>query len=269
MCGAVRVLVFVAAASLAFLLATSPTFADGFKAGGTGSATELLRVMGVLYAERTNNFIEVVPSLGSSGALRAIADGVIDLAVAARPLKSDEEAKGLGVALTVRSPFVMATSHQEPNGLTVPEIVAAFASADARWHDGVPIRIILRPRAESDTLLMNELFPLLAPAMDRARRRAEVPVAATDQDNADMAEQISGSLVASTATQLLLERRKLRAVAIDGVQPTLANFERGAYPFGKTLYLVVRRQPNPPLDGFIAFLRSAEGKAALRAANLL
>ena len=79
------------------------------------------------------------------------------------------------------------------------------------------MRVILRPRSESDTALMGELFPGLAPAMAKARQRPDIPVAATDQDNADMAEQTPGSLVGSTLTQLELEERNLRLVPIDGV----------------------------------------------------
>jgi ABC-type phosphate transport system substrate-binding protein len=69
--------------------------------------------------------------------------------------------------------------------------------------------------------------------------------------------------------QVVLERRDLRPGAIDGVEPTLENFERGAYSLVKELRFVVRAQRTPLVEAFIAFLQSPEGKAALRTGQVL
>ena len=89
---------------------------------------------------------------------------------------------------------MLATSHPNPDGLALADIANAFRSERATWSDGSPIRVILRPRSESDTALIGELFPGVASAIATARLRPDIPVAATDQDNADMAEQTPGSL---------------------------------------------------------------------------
>lgn len=262
-----RALVLVASAGLACFLSSSALLAEGLKVGGTGSATALLRTLGEAFAG--GGRVEVVPSLGSSGGLRALGDGVLDLAVVARALKPEEEASGLRTVLRARTPFLFATSQKKPDALTTPDIIAAFSTNTATWSDRNPIKIILRPRAESDMALMTQLFPNLAPAMEKARRRPDVPIAATDQDSADMAEQIPGSLIGISMAQLILEKRDLRPVVIDGVEPTFANFERGTYPHAKTLFFVIRRQPGSMLESFVAFLHSPEGIAALRAAQLM
>lgn len=239
------------------------------RAGGTGSATELLRLLVAAFSQQTQVNTKVVPSLGTSGAIRALADGVLDLAVAGRPLKPEETGRGLVVAHTARTPFVIATSHPEPNGLSSADLAQAFRSHLSTWSDARPIRVILRPPSESDTALMGAMFPGLASAMQEARRRPGVPVAATDQDNTELAEQIAGSLIGSTLTQIALEKRNLRPVPIDGHMPTMDAFERGTYPYAKTLYFIVNVQPNPMVAEFIAFLQSPAGKAILRAANVL
>jgi phosphate transport system substrate-binding protein len=96
-----------------------------------------------------------------------------------------------------------------------------------------------------------------------------VPVAATDQDNAEKAEQLPGSLVGATLTQIMLEKRNLRVIAIDGIEPTLENFERGRYRYAKNLHFVVSAKPTPVAERFIMFLRSSEGRALLRQALLI
>jgi phosphate transport system substrate-binding protein len=262
-------LALAACACFAAAALASPVAAETLRLAGTGSATELLRRLGAVFKADSGIELEVLPSLGSSGAIRALGDGVLDLAVSGRALNPQESARGLTVALTIRTPFVLATSHPNPNGLTHPDIVEAFQSERAAWSDGSPIRVILRPRSEADVPLMNELFPGVGMAMEKARQRPDIPVAATDQDNAAMAEQTPGSLIGSTLTQLRLEKRNLRLVPIEGVAPTFENFERGTYSYAKPLRFVVPARPAPLVEGFIAFLRSPRGQSALREAHAL
>ena len=241
----------------------------GLKVGGTGTSTPLLAVLAKEFGRRTEGVVEVVPSLGSSGGLRALGDGVLDIAVSGRPLKPAEEGKGLYVVFSASTPFILATSHPKPKGLSTAEVVSAFAAERMYWQDATTIKIILRPRAESDIALMHRFFPKMDGALEKARQHPDVPVAATDQDNLDMAERIAGSLTSTTLAQVTLEKRNLRPVAIDGAEPTLENFERGTYALAKPLYFVVRASPTPLVQAFIAFLKSPEGKAALRTGHVL
>jgi len=211
----------------------------------------------------------VIPSLGSNGALRALADEALDLAVVGRKLQPQETATGLSTLLSLRAPFVLATSQPQADAMTVADIAKAFLSERATWKDGTPIRPILRPLSEADTALIAELFPSVAGAIEAARRRADVPVAATDQDNADVGEQTPGSLVTTTLTQIALEKRRLRLVPIDGVEPTVENFERGVYAYAKPLHVVAPPRPSSAAQRFVDFLRSPLGRKLLREAGVL
>ncbi len=250
-------------------LASAPSArAETLRLGGTGSASELLRRLGPAFEAEGAVRLELIPSLGSSGAIRALADGAIDLAVTGRRLKPQELASGLSVLLALRTPFVLATSHRRPDAMTLADVADAFRSQRAAWSDGVPIRPILRPETESDITLIGELFPDIARAIVVARGRPDIPVAATDQDNAEMAEQTPGSLVMSTLTQITMERRDLRLVPIDGVEPTFENFERGLYTHTKSLFVVGTRG-SASAERFAAFLRSSAGQRILRDAKVL
>jgi phosphate transport system substrate-binding protein len=240
----------------------SPVSAEPLRAGGTGGATEMLNHLLTMFAP--NSDFEVIPSLGSSGGIRAVADGAIDIAVSGRTLKPEEQEKGLSTALIVRTPHVLATSHQHPNGFTRREVASVYLADDAAWEDGTPIRISLRPKSDSENAVMTELYPGMGEALEELHKRSDLPIAATDQDNADWAERIPGSLVSTTFTQMKMEKRDLRLVAIDGVEPTLENFEKGIYGLGKTLYFVISPQPKPATLQFVEFLRSDAGRQALR-----
>lgn len=237
--------------------------------GGVGASTAMLPPLFAAFDPKGEHQLEVIPALGSSGGLRAAADGMLDVAVSGRALKPDEKAQGLTQSIAIRTPFVLVTSKPQPSTLKSIEIADIYLSAKAVWPDRSPMRIIIRPASDSDTPLLGGMFPRMVSALEQARKRGEIPVAATDQDNADMAETTPGSLAGSTFTQVLGERRKLHFIPIDGVEPSLENLERGAYPFAKTFYFVLPAKKNPIAERFVAFLGTAKGQAALRATGNL
>lgn len=242
--------------------------AETLRIGGTGATNEMLKSLAPLFLAETGIAIELIPNLGSSGGIAAAADGILDLCISGRPLKPAEIASGLKSAGELRTPFTIVTSHSKPNGLKSAEIAQLYQSDKPIWADGMPIRIILRPTNESDTWLLGQSFPGMEAAIKKVRTRADISLAATDQDNTKMAEATPGSLVAATFTQVKLEKRNLRFVAIDGVEPTLENLKSGKYPFGKVLYLVVAAKGTPAGAKFIEFLRTPKGVAALHDAGL-
>lgn len=251
-------------------LAAAPGAAqETLRIGGTGTAIGMLQQVGAEFTAATGGKVEVVTSLGSNGAIRALADGMLDIAVPARPLKTDETAAGLRQVAVLRTAYVIATSHSRPNGLKDVDLAGIFAAEKPAWADGTPIRIILRLRGDSDTALLAEFFPGMGAAIETARRRAELPTAATDQDNAEMAERTPGSLTGTTVTQLKTEHRDLHVVPLDGIEPTLANLESGAYRFVKQLHFIVPGASSDEAQLFMDFLRSPPGLKALRETEIL
>lgn len=198
-----------------------------------------------------------------------MADGVIDLSISGRPLNPGETAKGLTALAEFRTPFGLATSHLDPTGFKSAEIAPLYQSDNPAWADGTPILIILRPTIESDNSVLGHMFPDMEAAIVKVRERPDLSVAATDQDNAQMAEKTPGSLVAATFTQIIMEKRRLSFVAIDGVAPSLESYEKGTYPYGKILYIVFSAKKSPAGERFLALLGSPKGAAALREAGVL
>lgn len=244
--------------------------ADTLRIGGAGAATGFLPELFAPFERSDATKLKLVPSLGSGGGLRALEDGFLDVAVSGRALKPEELKHGLSQAASIRTPFGLVTSLARPNGLKSRDIADIFKSQTAAWADGTPIRIILRPKSDSDTSILGGMFPGMVAAIEDARRRTDIPIAATDQDNASLAERVSGSLAGSTFTQIKTERRALRFVAIDGVEPSLDRFQTGAYPYGRPLFFILPARKAPAAERFIAYLRSGAGQAALHATgNLL
>ena len=261
----------LAAGVLLLSAAAAPNlaYAQTLKVGGTGAVTELLRQLAPAFSAQSGIALEVIPSLGTSGANSAVADGVIGLSVAGRDLKEKEVAKGLRVATTLRTPFGLVTSRPGPDNLNIDEIAGLYRADKPVWPDGTPILIILRPVDESDNLVLASVFPGMAESIEHMRGRPDISIAATDQDNAEAAEKAEGSLVGATLTQMTTEKRDLRFVAIDGVVPSVENVANGSYPYEKTLYLVVPAEIGPEAAAFLSFIETDAGEALLRDAGIV
>ena len=243
--------------------------------GGTGAALGVMSRLAAAFAEQEPGVaVEVLPSLGSSGGIRALGEGAIDIAVSARPLKPEEAAAGLRSAPLSRTPFVMVSSRAPASGETGSGFAAGalagfYAAPAATWPDGTPLRVILRPRSDSDSAFLERHFPGMAEALAAARSRPGVPVAQTDQENFVLAGDIEGSLTTATLTQVVTENPQLTPIPIDGVAPTLENLENGGYPYFKDMIIAHRADSRPAALGFLAFIASPQGRRILRDAGNL
>jgi phosphate transport system substrate-binding protein len=251
----------------ALLLLASPGQATAamIRVGGTGSDLGTMKLLARAFeAVHPQHAVEVLPSLGSSGGIKASLAGAIDIGLTSRMPREAERIPGTRTFAYAKSPLVLATARDNPEqGLTTRQLVEIFAGDRRRWADGNLIRLVLRDKSDSDSRILKSLDPDLATAMENARARRGVPVAFTDQEAADKLQKLVWGLGPTTLSLILGEGRPLKALWLDGVAPTLQNLASGAYPLVKTLYLVTGPEPEPAAESFIAFLRSDAGRAIL------
>jgi len=265
-------LALAAAAGILFACAAPGCCAEAsVRVGGNGSIMGALRLLAAQYEkDHPTSSIKVVPNLGSSGAIQALGKGALDLAVSARALKSDEQAAGLKSVEFAKSPFLFAT---HPNvaktGITEYELVGLMHQDAPRWPDGSRVRLILRPESDADTALIRQISPEVERALKRAYARPGMVLAVTDQDCLDTLVTMPGSLGGATLTEIVTERRAVRALSYHGVEPTLRNLTEGKYPLAKRYYLVTADKTGPTAQDFATFLRSARARDILKKAGAL
>jgi phosphate transport system substrate-binding protein len=87
--------VFLAGIAMAVVSPGSHAHAETLRIGGTGVALGGMRILGDEYQKlHPEAEIVVLPSLGSSGGVKALLKGAIGLSVSSRELKEEEKAKG-------------------------------------------------------------------------------------------------------------------------------------------------------------------------------
>jgi phosphate transport system substrate-binding protein len=233
--------------------------------GGTGCALggmkEVARAFRAKHPEVVFHF---PPSLGSSGSIRALLAGAVDLALSSRPVSEEERRQGAVSAEYARTPFIFVTSHKgRLPDLTMEKLAAIYAGKTKTWPDGAPLRLILRPAGDMDTAYLKDMSPAMDKAVKAALSRPGMVTAVTDQDAADMVGRIRGGFGALTLAQLVAERRPLKPLSVNGVAPGLRALADGSYPYYKTLSLVTGPNTGEETRAFIKFVNSPEGRSIL------
>ena len=253
------------------LMTTLAVQADAIKIGGTGTGLGAMKLLAQEFKKsHPDAQLIVTPSLGSTGAIKAVLAGAIDLGISARPLSTQEQRQGVSAWAYARTPFMLVTGvGNKSAGLSLSQLVQIYSGKVSQWPDGSPIRLVVRPDADADSQLLRAFSAEMNSAVSLALARPGLRMADTDQDNADALEQLPGSLGAATLSQILTENRTLKALTLDGVAPTLEALAAGRYPYSKTLHLVSAAKPSALARDFAAFIRSPAGQAVLaRTGNL-
>lgn len=243
----------------------SPAVAETIRIGGVGAASGLLEALAAPFARYTGGTdrLVVIPGLGSGGAISALTAGAISLAVSGRPLTRKETGRGLMGIPFVETPLVFAVSASAAPALNAEDVVAIHSGRTEAYASGEPVRIILRSRNETDVLLILGGIDGMAAALDKARQRPDLPVAATDRENMDYARQIPGAFTTMSLIQMQTEPNALKAARYNGVEPTLPNWRSGAYPLGFRLSLIYRTVTTAGARRFLAFLSTPEAAAII------
>jgi phosphate transport system substrate-binding protein len=243
------------------LFSVLPVQAEPLTVGGTGAAMTAMQLLADEFRKtRPEADIRVLPAVGSSGAIKGVKSGQVDLGVSGRALRDGERDGRIEAAEFVRTPFVFVVAKNNPlGGLSAAELVDIYAGRRVNWPDGSRLRLILRPADDSDSLFLRTRFsPAMTAALQAAEQRPGMLFAATDQGCADMLEQTAGAFGALTLGQLTAEQRALKPLAFDGQAPTSSR-----YPYVKSLYLLTAPDAKPQTRQFVAFVRSDRGRALL------
>jgi len=254
-------------AVLAAAIAFGPVsaVAETIRISGTGGAITTIRFIGEAYRQIHPEIrFAILPSMGSSGAVKAVLAGRLDIGLSGRSLTEEERAQGAVEKEYARTPFVFAVnmSVKTPD-LTLAEIADIYAGKRDRWETRSRIRLVLRPRSDSDTPVLKRMSPAMSEAVERALRRDGMIVGMTDQEAADLIQKIPGAFGAMTLSLVISEKRPIRVLALDGIVPSVRAIADGSYPYAKTLYVVTRKNPPLEIRRFIEFVRSAAGAAIL------
>ncbi len=234
---------------------------------GTGAALPLLERLADRYEADSGKRIRIASSIGSSGGLAALADGVIDCAVVSRPLRPEERAAG-AIHPFALAPVVLAAGRDVPlDGMASEDLVRLVEGTQTAGSNGAPALMILRETGDSGFAVFGQRITGFHEAWQRSLASGRWPVVYTDEDmERALVKQSAGAGIIDYGT-LRLHNLPLHVIPVDGLAP--AEDGSAPYPYVRPFTLVCPVAPGHRLAGFVRFLRTPETRQLIRSFGYL
>lgn len=243
------------------LCAPAPKRPEGVWIAGTGAGIAPLRMLADAYASEANSLpIHVPVSIGTSGGLRALEAGEIDLAITARPLTDKERERGLRQHKLASARVVFVTQktlEEEERALDHDTLRSIYEGKTRTWPDGRAITPLFREEGDSGLRLLRARAPRLGEALSPPTRDARRGlVLHTDQQMRDALLEIDGSIGWLHKGMITTESLPLSPL-------TVMLEDRTPLEVDLPLYLVTREVEQPDARAFLAFTKSERARKLL------
>jgi phosphate transport system substrate-binding protein len=237
-----------------------PPRPDGLVIAGSGSSIALAREIAKRYRQAHPDVnLRIPESIGTGGALHALADGAIDVGLTSRPLTDAELGSGLVETVLAHVPLAAVVHPEVPaTSVTSAELAAMYRGERDRWPDGTPVVPLLREPGDSGNDLVAQAYPDLWAAMSDAMQSGRLTTCYTDQEMADAVAGTEGAVGFLDISTLRLTHPQVRPLALDGSHRMI-----------KQLAFVTFGPPVGDAAAFIAFATSPATSDLLAAAGCL
>jgi phosphate transport system substrate-binding protein len=234
---------------------------------GTGAALAITRHLAAAFTDAHRDIrVEVPGSVGSTGGIRAVYDGAVDLGVTSRPLTEDERALGLVAVPFVLSPLIIGAHPGVPDGdVSSAALVEIYRGTRTRWSDGHEIVVLNRELGDANVALIALHVPGFGEAFMEAARARRWTVFYTHHDMIRALAMTPFSIGTTDGCSVAVERLPIKTLALDGVAPTAEQMRARRYPLVRHLALVhLADRLSPEARAYLRFVRSPEGRDAIR-----
>lgn len=227
----------------------------------TGSTTLLpiAEVAGEMYAEGHEGTSILVSGLGSSAGIESVSKGSSDIGTSSRELKEEELDLGLDDTPVAFDAIAVIVNPDNPvTGLTTEEVRAIFAGEITNWREvgGPDMEIGLVNRDEASGT--REAFHKIVMG-DSLFDRGAVVLPGTGQVRAVVA-QVEGAI---GYISLGFVNGEVRAIAIDGVEPSEATVVSGEYPVQRVLHFFTKGEMSDATADYIEYVLSPDVQDAI------
>src|SRR5688572_14227334 len=233
-------------AAAVFILASCARAPETIRIDGSPGAMPLVTALVTDYGAR-NSSVQFVTGTGLGSSLRvpALASGRIEIAVASHGIDTAEIRRhALAMHEIARTAVVFGVNSGVPvPGLTRRQLCDIYSGAVTNWRElGGPdlqIRAGMRPPTEVDAEVARaEIECLRAP-----RFGPHVQIIVLPADMATAIASTPGAIGLTSMTVVEQSGGRIRALSLDGAEPTLENVGSGAYPMHRKAILIINARP--------------------------
>jgi phosphate transport system substrate-binding protein len=239
---------------------------------GSGANLAITRILVDSFKrENPNIAIEVPESIGSTGGIKAAAEGAVTIGLASRRLKETEKTYGLAVVPYARTALVICAPPTVTDGdINFEELVQIYKGEKVKWKDGRQIIVLTRQPGDSLIETLERTIAGFKDAYQESQKTRRWFILFTDKDMSSAIAATPDSMGITTFGSVKSEKLKVKILNINGIYPSPENVSKGKYPLVLNLSFVFLRDRLPSgANAFISFVGSRKGETILRANGYL
>lgn len=237
----------------------------------TGSSTvaPLAAELAVQFEKQNPQLRIDVQTGGSSRGVQDARKGLADIGMASRTLKPDEQDL---VAHTIAWDGIAPIVHQDNplQQIDRAQLQQIYTGAVRNWQElgGADVPIVVIHKAEGRST--QEIF-LAYLSLSNREIRADIIIGDNQQGLKSVAGQAGaiGYVSVGAAEHEAGAGAPIRLLDVDGQRPSQAAVASGGYPMSRPLNLLTRGSPSGLSADFIAYARSQQAKATVRALHFV
>ncbi|MCX8006717.1 MAG: phosphate ABC transporter substrate-binding protein [Coriobacteriia bacterium] len=229
------------------------------RVSGSGTVVPLARILADAYGEPGVEF-EFLPGWHSSGGIKGVAAGDLDIGLVSRELTPEERALGLDYTLLCTDGLVVAVHPSVGiEALTSEQIRGIYAGRYSNWAElggpDLPIIVLDRNEDESAKIVFRRF--VLGPSLEVTD---SATVLAYEPDLIEALTSTPGAIGYFSLGTAVSQRTKARVLVVDGVMPSVESVRSGTYRIVRPLGFVTRRDCGDAVKRFARWAASSEAK---------
>jgi phosphate transport system substrate-binding protein len=210
--------------------------------------------------------IDIPGSIGTKGAIAAIADGAITLGLVSQPLKEEEKTQDISVLPYAWVAIVIGVHPTVPDqNITSGELVEIFKGTKTQWKNGEEIIVQARDKSDSGFLVLQNNIPGFREAYTESQKNNLWTLYFTDQDANQALAMTPYAIGVTDLGMIATEHLRIKVLPFNGIEPNQKNLQDGTYPLSRQLSFIYREE-NLPEEArqFLAFVFSEKGRNILK-----
>ena len=223
----------------------------------TDGSTSMEKVIGYLresYMEENPDVKVTYNPTGSGSGITAVKEGRCDIGLSSRDLKAEEAADLNSTIVAIDGIAVIVNPENPVSDLTIEEIAAIYTGAVTNWNElggkDSPIVLIGREAASGT----RDGFESITGTKDLCKYAQELT------STGDVVQTVAGNPNASGYASLASVKDTVKAVKVEGVEPTTETIQNGTYKIQRNFIFVTKKNGklSESAQAFYDFATSSE-----------
>lgn len=235
------------------------------RVSGSGTCLPLLRILASQQPDKSVRMV-FLPGLHSKGGIKGVIQGSLDIGAVSRALNPDEESGDLQVTWLSKDGLVVAVNPSVGKlgitGITDQQIRDIYSGKLTDWKQlgasaSMPIIVLDRHEDESAKIIMRQY---IFGSADQLKVTPDSVNLYYESDMVDALQSTNGAIGYFSLGYALSQSIAVTHLRLNGVEPTVANIQSGAYKLVRPLGVVVKPETSRQVQDFIKWAKGPEAR---------